>query len=69
LVLTPAQLALENTTVQPQIADNPAMRVAAGVGVSWASPVGPVRLDLGLPIKRQPYDKTQFFRVSFGTKF
>jgi hypothetical protein len=24
---------------------------------------------LGLPIKRQPYDKTQFFRVSFGTKF
>jgi outer membrane protein insertion porin family len=69
LVLTPAQLALENTTVQPQIADNPALRVAAGVGVSWASPVGPVRIDLGLPIKRQSFDKTQFFRVSFGTKF
>ena len=69
LVLTPAQLALENTTVQPQITDNPALRVSAGVGVSWASPVGPVRLDVGLPIKRESFDKTQFFRVSFGTKF
>jgi outer membrane protein insertion porin family len=69
LVLTPAQLALENTTIQPQIADNPALRVSAGVGLSWASPVGPVRIDLGLPIKRESYDKTQFFRVSFGTKF
>ena len=69
IVLTPAQLALENTNIQPQIADNPALRVAAGVGVSWASPVGPVRIDLGLPIKRESFDKTQFFRVSFGTKF
>jgi len=69
LVLTPAQLALVNSAVQPQIVDNPALRVAAGVGISWASPVGPVRIDLGLPIKRESFDKTQFFRVSFGTKF
>jgi outer membrane protein insertion porin family len=68
LVLTPAELALNNG-VQPQIADNPALRVSSGVGVSWASPVGPVRIDLGVPIRRESYDKTQFFRVSFGTKF
>lgn len=68
LVLTPAQLALNNG-VQPQVADNPAMRVASGIGVSWASPVGPVRIDLGVPLKRESFDKTQFFRVSFGTKF
>ena len=69
LVLTPAQLALENLSSQPHIVDSPALRVASGIGVSWASPVGPVRLDLGVPIKRESFDKTQFFRVSFGTKF
>jgi outer membrane protein insertion porin family len=69
LVLTPAQLALENLSAQPRIVDNPAFRFSSGIGVSWASPVGPVRLDLGVPIKRESFDKTQFFRVSFGTKF
>ena len=70
LVLTPAQLALANTAVPAAGRRQPGFTgVSAGVGVSWASPVGPVRLDLGLPIKRESFDKTQFFRVSFGTKF
>ncbi|MBV9551464.1 MAG: outer membrane protein assembly factor BamA [Alphaproteobacteria bacterium] len=68
LTLTPTQLALNNG-VQPQIVDNATIRLSSGVGVSWASPVGPVRLDLGVPIRRESFDKTQFFRVSFGTKF
>ncbi|HZK88930.1 MAG TPA: outer membrane protein assembly factor BamA [Stellaceae bacterium] len=68
LVLTPAQLVLNNG-VQPQVVDSASLRVSSGVGVSWASPVGPVRIDVGVPIRRQSYDKTQFFRVSFGTKF
>jgi outer membrane protein insertion porin family len=68
LTLTPAQLAL-NGGVTPQILDKSSLRVASGIGVSWASPIGPVRIDLGLPIKRESFDKTQFFRVSFGTKF
>ncbi|MBV8778037.1 MAG: outer membrane protein assembly factor BamA [Alphaproteobacteria bacterium] len=68
LTLTPTQLALNNG-VQPQIVDNASIRLSSGVGVSWASPVGPVRLDLGVPIRRESFDKTQFFRVSFGTKF
>ena len=69
LVLTPAQLAVEGG-IQPQIiGDTPSLRASAGVGLSWASPVGPVRFDLGLPIKREAFDKTQFFRISFGTKF
>jgi outer membrane protein insertion porin family len=69
LVLTPEQLAAAGITTQPQIVDNPAIRISSGVGVSWASPVGPVRIDLGVPLKRESFDKTQFFRVSFGTKF
>ena len=68
IVLNPAQLAA-NGGIQPQVVDTAALRVASGVGVSWASPVGPVRVDVGVPIKRESFDKTQFFRVSFGTKF
>ncbi len=68
LVLTPAQLATTGGQT-PQVLDSPAIRVSTGVGVSWKSPVGPIRLDIAVPIKKEPFDQTQFFRVSFGTKF
>ena len=56
--------------VQPQIVDSRrAIRASAGVGVSWKSPVGPIRLDLAMPLKKESFDKTQFFHVSFGTRF
>jgi outer membrane protein insertion porin family len=55
--------------VGSQIANVPTIRVSAGVGVSWASPLGPIRLDLALPIKRESFDKKELFRVSFGTRF
>jgi outer membrane protein insertion porin family len=68
LILTPAQLAA-NGGVQPFIADSAAVRATAGIGISWKSPVGPVRLDLAYPIKKESFDKTQLFHVSFGTRF
>jgi outer membrane protein insertion porin family len=68
IVLTPAQLA-QTGGVQPQVEQSPAIRLSAGVGVSWKSPVGPIRLDLAYPIRKEGFDKTQIFRVSFGTRF
>jgi outer membrane protein insertion porin family len=68
LNLTPTQLATTGG-VQPMVEDSPAIRVSTGIGVSWKSPVGPIRLDLAVPIRKEPFDQTQFFRVSFGTKF
>jgi len=68
IVLTPAQLA-STGGVQPMVEQSPALRASAGVGVSWKSPVGPVRLDVALPIRKESFDRTQFFRVSFGTRF
>jgi outer membrane protein insertion porin family len=68
LNLTPAQLATTGG-VTPQVLQSPAIRLSAGVGVSWRSPVGPIRLDIGYPIRKEPFDQTQFFRISFGTKF
>ena len=46
-----------------------AIRVSAGIGVSWRSPLGPVRLDAARPIKKEDFDKSELFRVSFGTRF
>ena len=68
IVLTPAQLA-STGGVQPMVEQSPAIRASAGVGVSWKSPVGPIRLDIAYPIRKEPFDKTQIFRVSFGTRF
>lgn len=49
--------------------DENALRMSAGVGVSWRSPMGPVRIDLSKPILKQDYDVEQVFRFSFGTQF
>jgi outer membrane protein insertion porin family len=45
------------------------VRMSAGAGVAWKSPFGPIRLDLAVPVLRQPFDKSEFFRISFGTRF
>ncbi len=53
----------------PNIADTHFVRVSIGTGISWKSPLGPIRLDVAAPVRRESYDKSQFFRVSFGTRF
>ena len=68
MTLTPQQLAA-NGGVPPDVKDTAALRVSAGVGVTWTSPVGPIRLDVAYPVKKELFDKTQFFHVSFGTRF
>jgi outer membrane protein insertion porin family len=68
IVLTPAQLAATGG-IQPVILDSTSIRASAGVGVSWKSPVGPIRLDLAVPLKKESFDKTQIFHISFGTRF
>lgn len=44
-------------------------RVSVGTGLSWGSPVGPIRIDVGFPIMKEKYDRTQQVRFSFGTRF
>jgi outer membrane protein insertion porin family len=45
------------------------LRVSGGFGLSWKSPFGPIRLDFGIPIRRESYDQSELFRVGFGTRF
>jgi outer membrane protein insertion porin family len=52
-----------------QFCDDTMIRSAAGVGLIWDSPFGPLRFDLAYPITKQSYDHTQIFRFGGGTKF
>lgn len=49
--------------------DENSLRAAAGVGMTWRSPMGPVRIDLSKPYLKEDYDVDQVFRFSFGTRF
>ena len=52
-----------------RLVDDNSIRVAAGFGISWRSPLGPIRVDLAFPIVKEDYDKVEEFRFSFGTRF
>jgi len=45
------------------------LRASVGVGISWQSPFGPVRLDLAKAVLKKNYDKTEIVHFSFGTRF
>ena len=49
--------------------DESSVRWSAGAGLSWRSPLGPLRVDFAVPIVKEDFDKTQQFRLSFGTRF
>jgi len=45
------------------------LRASTGVGVSWISPVGPLRFALARPLRREPQDRIQSFQFQIGTAF
>lgn len=45
------------------------LRASVGVGVSWISPVGPLRLAIARPIKKFDGDKIQSMQFQIGTTF
>ncbi len=53
----------------PALVDSGDIRVSAGVGVSWISPLGPLSLDFAQPLVKDDEDETERFRLSFGTRF
>lgn len=53
----------------PDLVDNASLRVAAGLGISWDSPFGPLRLDLSEAVIKEDYDEEELVRFSFGTNF
>ncbi len=53
----------------PEILDESSIRASAGVGLSWRSPLGPLRVDFAVPYAKEDYDEEEAFRFSFGTRF
>ena len=45
------------------------VRSSAGAGLSWVSPVGPLKLSWGVPLNKQPTDRIQRFQFQIGTAF
>jgi outer membrane protein insertion porin family len=45
------------------------LRASAGLGLSWISPVGPLRIAVANPIRKQPGDKIQKLQFQIGTTF
>ncbi|MFN8543309.1 MAG: outer membrane protein assembly factor BamA [Candidatus Binatia bacterium] len=44
-------------------------RIAAGAGVRWLSPLGPLRVELGQPFRTKKHDRKSLFQFSFGGPF
>ena len=53
----------------PNLDESDGLRVAAGAGLSWLSPLGPLSIDLAQAIRKEDGDNTEVFRLSFGTRF
>ena len=45
------------------------LRYSFGMGLNWLSPIGPLKLSLGYPLKKQPGDDTQRVQFQIGAGF
>lgn len=55
--------------IGPEIVDESSLRAAAGVGLGWKSPFGPIRIDFSQAFMKETYDETETIRFNFGTRF
>jgi outer membrane protein insertion porin family len=56
-------------TTGPEVVDVDSIRVSLGVGAVWRSPFGPIRVSVAQPVRKEPFDKKELFRFSFGSRF
>ena len=63
LYINPTTGGIANSGQPDTVLDSSGIRVSAGIGVSWKSPFGPIRIDVAYPVVKQPFDKTQILRV------
>ena len=51
------------------VVDTGALRMSVGIGLTWDSPFGPVRLDVAKAIMKQTNDRVQMIQFNVGTRF
>ena len=52
-----------------QIEDSPGLRASVGMGLSWATGIGLMRLDFASAMLKEELDETEFISFSFGAGF
>ena len=57
------------TSGQACLADSSTIRSSVGASLMWASPVGPIRMDLAKVLTKEAFDDEQIFRFGAATKF
>ena len=45
------------------------LRYSTGMAVLWVSPMGPLKISVGIPLKDKPDDRKQIFQFTFGGAF
>jgi outer membrane protein insertion porin family len=45
------------------------LRYSTGLSLSWISPLGPLKISIGVPLHKQPLDRTQVFQFTVGGVF
>ena len=60
---------LDESESDPNVEDVDNIRASAGIGLSWRSPFGPIRVDLAHPFASENFDQEETFRFNFGTRF
>lgn len=45
------------------------LRASVGIGFSWVSPVGPIKISYGSPFRKEPTDRIQRLQFQLGTAF
>ena len=68
-VITRACTGAQYSGVGSCVKDNLAFRATAGVSINWKSPVGPVQINVGLPILKTSYDRAQIIHFSTATGY
>jgi len=63
------QLGCNGTNTEVCLADSSKIRASVGASLMWASPVGPIRMDLAKVLSKESYDEEQIFRFGAATKF
>ena len=58
-----------NVFTEEQSYNLASLRASVGVGISWISPVGPLRLGIAKPIRKEDTDKVQAVQFQIGTSF
>jgi outer membrane protein insertion porin family len=54
---------------EPILGTSMQWRASVGVGLMWASPFGPLRIDYAVPVMKEPTDDVEEFNFGISTRF